>query len=361
MDSNVTNILPVKKQRQSNMELLRIIAMILVMVVHANFRALPVPTASQIIAEPTSKFLMFLTEAISVLAVDLFVILSGWFGIRFKAKRLGELLFQVFFFGLFAIGVCALFAPERLINTPYYGSAASRLFMCGENDYWFVKAYVGLYLISPVLNSFIEHASKQQFASVLIGFFVFQTIYGCMFNATRWFEAGYSLPSFAALYMLARYMRLYPVKMWKMSKWVDAAIYAGYVIILTVAMYYIKKAGMRGGVLYFYSCPLVIVGAMHFMLFFTKLPPFSSKVVNWLAISVFAIYLTHSSSFIGYFYDHWIKGWFETECRSTFILYTLGLMVAVFFGSILVDKVRTVVWKGIMRLVEKDNNKNNIK
>lgn len=34
----------VKKRRDSNMELLRIVAMLLVCVVHANFRALPVPT-----------------------------------------------------------------------------------------------------------------------------------------------------------------------------------------------------------------------------------------------------------------------------------------------------------------------------
>lgn len=357
MESKQHDILTApKKERQSNMELLRIMAMLLVMVVHANFRALPLPTAGEIIAEPTSKMLMFFTEAISVIAVDLFVLLSGWFGIRPKAKRLGELLFQVLFFGLFAIGVCALFAPDRLENTPYYGSALSRLFMCGENDYWFVKAYVALYLISPVLNTFIEHATKRQFALVLISFFTFQTIYGCLFNATRWFASGYSLPTFAFLYMLARYMKLYPVKLWKQSKWVDAGIYAGYVLTLTLAMFFIKRAGLRGGLLYFYSCPLVIIGAMHFMLFFTKLPAFSSKVINWIAISVFAIYLTHSSSFIGYFYDHWILGWFKNEPRLTFIIYTVGLVIAVFIGSILVDKIRIVLWSALNKLVNYKNN-----
>ena len=349
MDSRNTDLSPRARQRMSNMELLRIVAMILVMVVHANFRALPVPSPLKVNAEPVSSLLMFFTEAISVIAVNVFVLLSGWFGIRFKALRLGELLFQVLFFGLFAIGVCAIFFPYRLENTPFDGSAMSRLFMCGLNDYWFVKCYIGLYLISPILNAFIEKATQRQFATVLIAFFAFQTFYDCFFSATRWLESGYSLPSFAALYMLARYMRLYPIKVWQHSKWVDAAIYAVYVLLLTIVMFVIKKNGGKGGALYFYSCPLVIVGAMHFVLFFTKLKPFSSKVINWLAISAFSIYLTHSSSFIGCFYDKWILGWFKTEDRLTFLLYTLSLMVAVFFASILIDKVRILLWNMVLK------------
>ena len=38
--------------RDSNMELLRIVAMLLVMVVHANFRALPVPGVHAIAVNP---------------------------------------------------------------------------------------------------------------------------------------------------------------------------------------------------------------------------------------------------------------------------------------------------------------------
>ncbi|MBQ0114709.1 MAG: acyltransferase [Bacteroidales bacterium] len=355
MESGNTNILPVKKVRESNMELLRIIAMILVMVVHANFRALPVPTAAGIALDPVSKFLMFFTEAVSVIAVNLFVLLSGWFGIRPRGRRLGELLFQVLFFGLFAIGVCAVLEPALLRDR-----VLSRLFMLGDGDYWFIKAYVGLYILAPVLNAFVEKATKQQFKVLLIAFFTFQCIYGWLFEATRWIVSGYSLTSFIGLYLLARYIRLYPCRLWQLNKWADAAIYAAYVVVLTVVMFIIKKNGGRGGVLYFYTCPLLIVGAVHFMLFFTKLPSFSSKVINWIAISAFSIYLTQSSSFIACFYDKAILGWFNTEPRGTFILYTAGLIIAVFVASILVDKVRIVLWNLFMYPIDKIFKKNKI-
>ena len=110
-------------------------------------------------------------------------------------------------------------------------------------------------------------------------------------------------------------------------------------------MFVIKQHAGRGGALYFYICPLVIVGAMHLMLFFSKFS-FRSRVVNWLAISAFAAYLTQSSSFIGKpFYDEIILGWFNNEPRFQFIIYTGLLVLAVFFGSIMIDKLRILLWE----------------
>ncbi|MBQ9218839.1 MAG: acyltransferase family protein [Muribaculaceae bacterium] len=345
MTNERSSIVP-KKVRDSNMELLRLVAMLLVLVVHANFRALPVPGYTHVHANPSSAFLMFLTEAFSIYGVDLFVMLSGWYGIRFKATRLAELLFQVLFFGLFAIGICAIFAPQELSHDVF-----SRLLMLGQNDYWFVKTYIALYLLSPVLNAFVEQATRRQLATVLIGFFAFQFIYGWAFESTRWLVAGYSLPSFISLYLLARFMRLHPMRWWQLNRWADLGIYLVVVAVLTVAMFVIKQHAGRGGALYFYICPLVILGSMHLLLFFSKLS-LRSRVVNWLAISAFGAYLTQSSSFIGSrFYDQIILGWFNHEPRLRFIILTGLLIVSVFLGSILIDKVRLVLWKLVQRIV----------
>ena len=339
-------IIKPKKVRDSNMELLRLVAMFLVLVVHANFRALPVPGMTHVNNNPSSAFLMFMTEAFSIYAVNLFVLLSGWYGIRFKAKRLGELIFQVLFFGLFAIGVCAIFAPEELQT-----DVLSRLFILGQNDYWFVKAYIALYLLSPVLNAYIEKASARQFGWLLIGFFAFQFLFGWVYESTRWLVAGYSLPSFIGLYLLARYMRLHPIKLWKLNRWYDLGIYLAIVAFLTITMFVIKQHGGRGGALYFYICPFVILGAMHLLLFFSKFS-FHSRVINWLALSAFGAYLTQSSSFIGgRFYDDILLNWFNNEPRCEFILYSSLLVIGVFFGSILIDKVRILIWNTGDRLI----------
>ena len=335
------------KRRDSNMELLRIVAMLLVLIVHANFRALPVPGKAFTLAHPSSAFLMFLTEGFSIVAVNLFVLLSGWYGIRLRANRMAELGFQLLFFGLFAIGCCAVFAPQELTHDVW-----QRLFLL-DGGYWFVKAYVALMLFSPALNAFVEHASRKQVEAVLVGYFAFQLVYDWLSPGTKWIVSGYSLPSFMALYLLARYMRLYPIKCWQWSRWADLGIYLGMVGMLTVGMFLFKMHGMKGGKWYFYTCPLVIIGAMHLLLFFSKIRIAHNRCINWLAISAFACYLTQSSSFLGQFYDQSIRGWFANEPRGSFVLHTALLIAAVFLGSILVDKVRIILWKGLLRLFKR--------
>ena len=85
------------KSRDSNMELLRIVSMLLVLLVHADYLSLGAPTTEDVATHPTESFMKMLVYSISTVCVNCFVLLSGWYGIRPKLKRLGEFLFQVIF------------------------------------------------------------------------------------------------------------------------------------------------------------------------------------------------------------------------------------------------------------------------
>ena len=74
---------------------------------------------------------------------------------------------------------------------------------------WFIKAYLGLYIIAPVLNAFVNNAEKKAFQKVLLSFFIFQTAYSWISGGAVFFEGGYSTMSFIGLYLLARYVKLH--------------------------------------------------------------------------------------------------------------------------------------------------------
>ena len=335
-----------KKTRDSNMELLRLVAMLLIMVVHANFRALPKPDAAAIAACPSSAFLQFLAEGFSIVGVNVFVMLSGWYGIKPRLLRFSELIFQILFFGLLCLGV------EYVVTGQIPSGAMLTVLMLEPNAYWFVKVYIALYLFAPVLNSFVEHATRRQFEWVLMAAFGFMFVFGWLFKATTWIGEGYSLPWFMCLYLLARYMRTYQPRFTQFSRTTDLFIYLGVVAFLTIAVFVLRHYNL-GGVLYFYCCPLVVLGAMYLLLFFSKLPSFGGAgggFINWLGISALSIYLTHSSNFLGKYYDGYIRQWFYGESRLTFILYAALLILAVFFGSILLDKLRLLLWRALLKL-----------
>ncbi len=325
----------VKKRRDSNMELLRIVAMLLVCVVHANFRALPVPTYEEVYTNVSSYILRYFTESISIICVNLFVLLSGWYGLQLKLGRLKELILQVLFFSL--LGAVIYYAMH-----PYefsFKEAISNILLSGRWDYWFVKSYLGLYIFAPVLNAFVAYADKKQYQTVLIVFFMFQTIYAFIFwDGASYLQNGYSALSFMGLYLLARYVRLYPLRIWQLPRAYDLAIYVGISLFTTLAAFILQRYNLPTGNLYYYSSPLVIVSALHFMLFFTKIH-FQSGVVNWIAGSTFAVYLLHSNPYLASkYYDDVIMCWYQELPLWPFLLHVISFILTVFIIAVLLDK-----------------------
>ena len=155
-----------RKERDSNLELLRIIAMLLVLMVHADFKALDPPTVGEVITTPVSSFLRFLSESISIVCVNVFILITGWFGIRPKVSRFSALVFQVMFIGFFIYIVLLSFGKVERWNPVDWIR-----FMFMRRGLWFVGAYMVLYIISPVLNAFVSTTSRKTFKDVLIAFF----------------------------------------------------------------------------------------------------------------------------------------------------------------------------------------------
>ena len=75
------------QMRDSNIELLRIVSMILVMVVHADYVSFGPPTQTDISNSFLYSFSRSGIEAISAICVNVFVLISGWFGIRYCLRR----------------------------------------------------------------------------------------------------------------------------------------------------------------------------------------------------------------------------------------------------------------------------------
>ena len=87
----------IEKERLSNFELLRIVAMFMVLLVHADFFSLGEPTAEECVTSPKDVIPRLLFWSLSIACVDIFVLISGWFGIKPRAKGICNFLFSVFF------------------------------------------------------------------------------------------------------------------------------------------------------------------------------------------------------------------------------------------------------------------------
>ena len=333
--------------RDSNMELLRIIAMLLVLVVHSCFKSLGYPTTEEAIANPTYIFLRYLVESASVICVNVFILLSGWYGIKARINSFSKFVFQVLFFSI------GFFAYHFISNLPTvsFDGIGSILALKGS-DYWFVKSYIGLYILAPVLNMYVEKASKEQLRNTLIAFYTFQSIYGWYTSGASWFELGYSTISFLGLYLLGRYVRLYQPSYSKYSYKTDLFLYAIIVFATAISGFTLTYSGHEmDNIIYEYSSPFIILSSLFFLLAFSKMH-IQSKMINWIAASAFAAYLFHTNRFFfDTIYCKKIAVWSNNMDTILFALYTLTWIILVFIVAILIDKIRIICWNRIEKIL----------
>lgn len=88
------------RQRESGIELMRIIAIFLVMVTHACYLTFGPPSLDDIRNEAIRMFGYLGLANVSLMCVNVFVLISGWFGIRPRIRNVGGLIFQCVFFSI---------------------------------------------------------------------------------------------------------------------------------------------------------------------------------------------------------------------------------------------------------------------
>ena len=317
--------------RDSNMELLRIMAMLLVMIIHADFLTLGIPTREDLAAEPMDTFMRYMIGGMSSVCVNVFVMISGWYGISFKIKRIGKLLFQTFFF-VFLIFLVLVWPKGISVCL----TEAKNFFLM--EGYWFIAAYLLLCIMAPALNAFCEQASRSLLRNVLVAFFLYQTIFSYMGNSP-WYDDGYSPLPFLGLYLLARYLRMYPNRFSKFKKGWDIFVWGVTSVIIAVLSMFLLFHG-TGGRLYNYTSPLILVSSTYFFLFFTKIH-FKNNVVNWLGKSCFAAFLVHMNPhFIRRYYVEPICRWHSIEPGIIMVVHTAGYILCIFFIAILLDQLQ---------------------
>lgn len=333
------------KNRKSNFELLRLVAMMLVLLVHANYLSLGPITQSETVAMPWTGFVRILCEQLCIISVNLFVLLSGWFGIHPTLKKFFGLLFQVMFIGLVSSMMCKLAGFDVPVR-PF-----QHLMWFGQH-YWFVPAYFILFALSPVLNAFCEKANKREFTAVIISFFVMEALFGWLNGDNGHYLDGYSAISFIGLYLLAQFLRRYGEKLLTLKWWHFFLFYLLFTIIPALMAFvgvYIKNEQYSA---IDYSSLLVIAASVSFMLMFSRFK-LECKWVNWLSASAFAIYLVHQAPGVDQLYLDFFKESYQSMHGVLFVPFAVVATAIIGFICILLDKLRIAVWSGILIVVEK--------
>lgn len=237
-------------------------------------------------------------------AVNCFVLISGFFlcTAKFKLKKLGSLWLQaaVYSVGLYML-VC-LFDESTAFSFTVFIKSCLVITM---ERYWFVTAYVLLYIVSPFLNFAIHAMSRRMHAMccmVLLAVFSIlpNLVYIVDYSGVN---GGYSFLWFCVMYVVAAYIRLYlPVRV-KYQKWMFpiailcALFMCGEKFLAHMITPHIFGTVVLDSFFYSYNSIVAVPCAVALFQGFRGLaihPQWCKKAIGFFAPLTFAVYLIHS-------------------------------------------------------------------
>ena len=313
------------KNRDSRIELLRIVSMFLIICGHANYKAFGMPHGLSWIAFSRSAF-----ETLSIGSVMIFIVITGYYGTSFSFKRILGLLFQCLFAVALSLIVVSKFYPDRSFSFQS---------LC----YWFVASYIGLLIMTPVLNLAAQSMNKHLHLTFIlvatVGYSVLDT-----FLPSLGVRHGYSTLWFCVVYLIGNYLHKYPVNI---STRLIVVIVLSCTLLNGIICSIVPQLNTDSNL-------LIVVVAVAIFELFNRLPAFENKHINMISSSTLMVYLTNDSSMGQLLYLRTLhKIYHSTDSMPLFLLESALWIVLWFAVAIVVGHICSFCWRHIYRWIRK--------
>ena len=249
------------------MELLRIISMLLILIHHFIIHVFYPGLFATDGDLNTYRIVCILITGFAFIGVNCFILISGYYGIKFKLKSLFNLYCICAFYALLAILFKCFWLNGHFSNSLIYFV----FFPFSHSEWWFIKCYVALFLISPVLNAAIENLGHREFVCSLILLTVLNVYLGYYWHEHN--ANGYNLIHFIYVYLIGAYLGKHPLK--RLDKNRSIILYVSCALLWTFfSILNIRWRVPHWGAL-FYNNPLVLLASIGLFVFMSRVEIYS--------------------------------------------------------------------------------------
>lgn len=277
-----------------------------------------------------------------VYGVNLFFMISGWFGINLSLKSFTKIVGLIFLFTIInnllhwiTLGFDGIM--------PFVKYCLFPITFC---HYWFIKVYVLLMLTAPLINSGLKGMSLRQLRGFMIIFSIY-IFYSCGLAHNYNNPDGYRYVNALYLYCLAHYLRHDDLTYRNLKQYQCIAIFV--VLTLVNSGLFLLTTDPR----YFkYSNLPVIVGAAAILIFFSRLS-FQSKIINTISGAALGCYLLQDGKWGTNFLYPKLTDLFITGSVGSNILLFCGVFTALWVLSMILTPIFNKIIGFVTRQLEK--------
>lgn len=338
--------------RRSNIELLRLLCMFLIVLQHVIKSAI-YPEIQTDGLWTTGSYIGAFSLGFVCIAVNCFILISGYFGIKFKLRHLVNLYTICAFYNLIAYGIHiglddAHIGKSLILNT---------LFPFSHSTWWFINCYVQLFFLSPLLNIAISHLSKQSHLFIIVLMAIINTYLGHFWH-TPLYDDGMSTMHFIFMYIIGRYLGLHistTIIEQNRAKWLLLFLGCSSLAGILKCINHLGFLDLPNALS---NNSLLMIGSAIGLLLYANSFHFTNKFINNIAISTLAIYLGHEHEYINHhiytfisklqdeYLDFSIN--YQDVLGRIFLAILSSLFICLFL--ILFDKIRLLLMKPIWKI-----------
>ena len=331
-------------KRESSFELLRIVAIVLITTHHLLINGLDLCGYNKMLEISKDSGLASFFNSLCVVGVNIFLLISVWFGIKHIVKGVVRLLFDCAVYGLVACLLCFVFTHcpldfHEIINAVKFTNG------------WYIPNYIWLLLVSPMIERSLLNVDLKIIRIWILLFSICQFYLGYYLKFVD--SSGYSAINFIYLYYVGRYLRMESLNK-KYIVWAKRGIFMWLItgmllsfVFLLVAYYYHPIDSLR---FWSYNNPIVVLGSISIFMFFS-IVKIRSEWINYFATSVLGIYLLLSNSLITPIRNEFSVAIFKFGGYGFLLLYALFLVFFVGCVILLVNKLRAPILNSLYNLI----------
>ena len=286
------------KVRNSNFDLLKIIAIGLIVLFHYVYGKWDYSSMGNY------KVIIDVIWMLGELGVNVFALISGYFMIEqerpFKAKKICLMWIQVIFYSILSTTVTVKMGVLEID----WGRTLQTIFPITYRIWWYASAYFCLYFLTPFINKGLKTLEKKEYIKLnlilLLAFSIWPTFIGIIHNDTESFLFYNRFIWILSLYCIAGYIRIYGLCREKctLCHWLFIHICTWILTLLFIV--FMPENGISNQIkmknTYFWSpnSTVMVVLSISLFMIFCNLKMNENSVISYIASCVFGIYLGHA-------------------------------------------------------------------
>lgn len=350
---------PSRSGRMANLELLRCIAMMMVVVLHFLGKGDLLPALDSRNMEAVG-YAAWLLESFCIVAVNVYMMISGYFlcTSSFKLSRLVSLWLQIEFYSIIfgLTGALSGILTKTPFDTHYI---LTLIFPVSMDHYWFLTAYIFLYLLLPFIGKAVKQMSRQQLQwSVILLFSVFCLLKSILPLRLETDQMGYDCIWYLCVFLAAAYMRRFGVPFLErkgrgLCLYVICclAVFAGTMGLRAV---YLKtgslKLMLKMFLEYNHLFPFLAAAGLFAAFKALRVPDRAAALVTRISPYTLGVYLLHENIGFRYSWQRWF-GAAEAASVWSLLCRTLSAVIVIFCCGILIDMLRDALMRCLHHLL----------